>query len=116
MDLVPTILEALGRPIPPQVEGTSRWGHLRGGAAVADKGEAAALTETAKWKCLRSVEHRYFLHHDGREELYALAEPFGEYRDLADRPEQAPTLATMRHRLLAKLLNKERPLPRQWTY
>ncbi|MEM1099436.1 MAG: sulfatase-like hydrolase/transferase [Planctomycetota bacterium] len=113
VDLVPTVLSALGLPIPPTLEGQSR------SDALADRQSCPvgeALAEDADWKLLRTDTHRYLRHRDGREELYDLREPFGEYRDRAVETEQSETLAQMRQRLLSKLHGKERPRERRWPY
>ncbi|MEO0515558.1 MAG: sulfatase-like hydrolase/transferase [Planctomycetota bacterium] len=114
VDIVPTVLSCLGLPIPPTIEGRSLRNALMGSPSSEGLGEA--LAEDTDWKLLRTAEHRYLRHRDGREELYDLHEPFGEYRDIAADVDQRNVLATMRQRLLAKLHSKERPLERRWPY
>lgn len=114
VDIVPTILSCLGRSIPPTIEGRSRHELLNGSPDSLP--DAAALAEDTDWKLLRTEGHRYLLHRDGREELYAVDELFGEYRDLSADEAQRDTLAAMRHRMLTKLHAKERPRDRTWPY
>ena len=113
VDVVPTILAALGKPVPPDLQGRPRLEVLRDPSTPT---RAAALTEDAAWKALRTERHRYLIHADGREELYDLAEPLGEYHDVAADPARAADLAELRRRLLVKLHANERPLPRAWPY
>jgi hypothetical protein len=77
---------------------------------------ASAITEFTHWKTLRSFRYRYLIHDDGREALWDLDLDPGAYRDVADDPEYAGTLASHRHLLLQHLLQAERPLPRTWPY
>ena len=112
VDVVPTLLATLGLPLPPQLEGTSRRAALI--SDVPDLGPGDALMEDVAWKCLRTATHRYLLHADGREELFDLAGGFGEYRDVAAA--SPDVVARMRHRLLRRLMAKERPLARTWPY
>ena len=114
IDIVPTLLAIGGLPLPPQLEGTSRFAMLQGEAS--DTGPGDALTEDASFKTLRTQTHRYILHADGREELFDLPAEFGEYRDIAPLESSRNTLAALRHRLLQRLFAKERPLPRTWPY
>jgi hypothetical protein len=48
--------------------------------------------------------------------LYDLARDPSGYRNLAEDRAYAPLLAEMRHALLTRLLERERPIPRVWPY
>lgn len=115
VDLVPTILECAALQIPPQLQGRSLAGVLAD-VAGAEAGRDAALLEYTGWKTLRTPQFRYLVEADGREALFDLARDPGEYRDVADQPAYAGALAEARRRLLQRLIARERPLPRTWTY
>ncbi len=113
VDLVPTLLEGAGIPLPGELQGHSLLSALRGEPHA---GRDSALTEHVGWKTLRTARHRYLCHADGREALYDLeADPLG-YAEVTDDPAHHDALAACRHLLLRRLLERERPLPRTWTY
>ncbi len=113
VDVLPTLLELIGVQAPPHLQGASLAAHLRGEDGPV---KAAALTEHTGWKSLRTEQHRYVVHADGREHLYDLAAAWGDYRDVAGEPAYASELAEHRRLLLQRLLEMERPLPRVWPY
>ncbi len=113
VDIVPTLLELAGVPAPGFLQGESFAAAVRGEPF---DGRDEVLIQQADWKALRSSTHRYVLHRDGRERLYDLAAPWGEYQDVADDPAHAATLHAMRHRLAVRLIASERPRPRTWQY
>jgi arylsulfatase A-like enzyme len=99
VDLVPTILDAAGIQQPPQLLGRSLLPAIRD---TDDVGREAALHESPSGKGLRTDRFRYLLQDDGSEELYDLAAPYGEYRDVSeDHPDE---VAAMRHRLNQRTL------------
>jgi len=112
VDVLPTLLEAAGIPIPPAVQGRSLWPLIRGEAG----GRDSALMEGNGWKSLRTETFHYLVHADGRESLFDLESDPLEYRDVAGEPERAAVLAELRHRLLRRLVEMERPLPKIWPY
>jgi arylsulfatase A-like enzyme len=115
VDLVPTILDCAAVPVAPHLQGQSLAGLL-----ADEPGEAAghdtALMEQSGWKTLRTAQVRYRIETDGREALFDLARDPGEYHDVAAEPDYADALATARRQLLQRLLDRERPLTRTWTY
>ncbi|MCB0064168.1 MAG: sulfatase-like hydrolase/transferase [Caldilineaceae bacterium] len=113
VDVVPTLLDCTGIPTPPHLQGESLYPLLRGQTG---RRRNAALTEFSGWKVLRTVNARYIAHAHGRESLFDLTAPWGEYRDLASDPAYAATLAHMRQLLITRLLEMERPLARVWPY
>jgi hypothetical protein len=56
------------------------------------------------------------IHADGSELLYDLRRPWGEYRDVSTEEAYTSNLADMRHQLLQRLVEAERPLARVWPY
>jgi arylsulfatase A-like enzyme len=113
VDVLPTLLDCAAIQIPPHLQGRSLLRLLRG----ADRSvKSAALTEHAGWKSLRTERFRYIVHEDGRELLYDLQAEWGDYRDISTLPASRQTLTDLRHTLLQRLLEMERPRPRIWTY
>ena len=113
VDIVPTLLECAAIPMPPRLQGRSLLPQLRGQVAQTRE---SALTEMDGWKALHTSDFRYIVWGDGRELLFDLNAPCGEYHDVAALPENAPKLAEFRHELLRRLIERERPLDRVWPY
>jgi arylsulfatase A-like enzyme len=113
VDIVPTLLDAIGVQIPPHLQGESLLPLTR----TPDlPGRESVLMEFTGWKTLRTGTYRYLIHADGNECLFDLRQPWGEYRDVSTDEAYAQDLADMRHRLLQRLVDAERPLPRIWPY
>ncbi|MGV8968378.1 MAG: sulfatase [Cellulomonas sp.] len=113
VDVMPTVLDALGIPIPPSVQGRSLFSALLGGEL--DRIELA-VTEHHGWRSVRTPTHRYVVHADGSERLFDLGEsPLSEV-DVVDAPEHQAALAEIRRLVLQRVLEVERPLPRTWPY
>ena len=114
VDVVPTLLECAGIQVPPHLQGRSLLPILAG--SDADPGRDAALMEHTGWKSLRTRRYRYIAEAGGKEALYDLEVDPGEYADVANDPGYAEVLAEMRGKLLRRLIELERPLPRVWPY
>lgn len=113
VDVLPTILETAMIPIPPALQGRSLWPLLRGEASAHS---GTALTEHHGWKTLRTDGYRYLVEVSGREYLFDLAADPDELEDVAAQPEHATALAEHRRLLLQRLITRERPRARAWTY
>ena len=113
VDVVPTLLECAGIPVPPHVQGGSLAPTLRGEDAPAKE---CALMEMHGWKTLRTRDHRYVLRASGEEMLFDLRVDPMAYRDLSDDPASADTLADCRLQLARRVIEIESPLPRSWQY
>ncbi len=113
IDVMPTLLDALGVPIPRTVQGRSLLPALRGDQL---RREELGITEHAGWRSVRTRSYRYLIHADGRESLWHLDNDPHEDTDVAANPAHATTLADHRLLLLQRLLDSERPLPRTWPY
>jgi arylsulfatase A-like enzyme len=113
VDLVPTLLECAGIPVPYHIQGRSFHALLQGG--LYDE-RTSALTEMNGWKTLRTDRYRYVIEADGRESLFDLDQDPLAYHDHADDPACAELLAELRQQMLIRLLERERPLPRAWAY
>ena len=113
VDVVPTLLEAAGAPVPPHVQGRSLLPLLNGSD---DPVRDSALMEFAGWKMITTQEFRYVAHADGQEFLYDLREQWGEYRDVSEGPKYAADLSEHRRRLLQRTIAQEQPLPKIWPY
>ena len=115
VDVLPTLLECAAIPVPPHLQGESLVPLLEG-SGDSSKEDATALTEHRGWKTLRTERFRYLVEMDGSEKLFDLAADPKEYRDVSGDPDYATHLGEMRHRLLQRLIEIERPLPRTWPY
>jgi arylsulfatase A-like enzyme len=114
VDVLPTILESAAIQVPPTLPGRSLQALIRG--EIDPARHDSALTEHTGWKSLRTRTHRYLIHDTGEEALYdVVVEPDG-LTNIADLPGSGEALADHRHRLLTRLLQRERPLPRTWPY
>lgn len=113
VDVLPTLLDFAGLPVPSDLQGRSLGGYLRG-EAVAER--ESALTEFAGWRSLRTAEYRYLVHADGRECLYHLAPGADSKRDVAAEPAHATARADHCRMALARLLQAEQPKRRVWPY
>lgn len=113
LDLVPTLLDALGIPTPAVMAGRSLVPVLKAGTVAPIAG---ALVEHHGWRSLRTLTHHYVIHADGTEALWDLENDPHEHRDIAANPDSAAALAQHRHHLLTRLLVNERPTPRTWPY
>jgi arylsulfatase A-like enzyme len=113
VDVLPTLLECAGIPVPGCLQGRSFLPLLENRATVE---RTAALTEGEGWKTLRTDAFRYVVQTNGREALYDLHQDPRGYRDVINDPASTPTLAQMRHHLLRRLLESERPRRRTWAY
>lgn len=115
VDLMPTLLEAAGAPVPFGVQGRSLWPLLDGGPGR-DSVWASFFqshrhplnaqmvrTETAKYL-------RYGPHHG--EVLYDLATDPDEFVNQAANPAYTALLAELRERLLRRMMDGLDPLPR----
>ncbi len=113
VDVLPTLLEAAGLQIPPQLQGQSLL------PALQDRpfeGKGSALMEHHGWKNLRTEGYRYLIHADGSENLWDLQNDPHEYHDVAAQPDYQAILAEHRKLMLGRLLRLERPLARIWPY
>ncbi|MFI5349406.1 MAG: sulfatase-like hydrolase/transferase [Elusimicrobiota bacterium] len=99
VDIVPTVLDSLGVPAPPGLEGRSLLPLIGGTTAP-----APVFAETDEWQMARDGGLKYVRHRDGLEELYDLAADPGETRLLADPARLAPMRATLRDFLLRQRL------------
>ncbi len=113
VDVLPTLLEACGVPVPPLVQGQSLWPVLSGGD---EPNKKVALMEATGWKMIRSRNYRYVAHADRREFLYDLNAEWGEYRDVSKNPDHADALTEHRAMLIERLIEMERPRERIWGY
>ena len=99
VDVMPTLLDMCGLPVPPNMQGTS----LLGG-----KGKESALTEYFEPRgfaaaTVRTHKHRYFRDSDGREYFFDLDQDPGELIDLAEDDGYQGALAEHRGLLLDRL-------------
>jgi len=112
-DVVPTLLDCVGIPVPGHLQGRSFLPLVEGRHTV---GRTSALTEGEGWKTVRTETMRYLIEADGHESLFDLEADPDAYRDLAADSRYAVSLAQIRHHLLTRLLKQEHPRPREWAY
>lgn len=116
IDVLPTVLEVAGIPIPPVLQGRSLCPLWMNEESSAASWRESALTEHGVWKTLRTTHHRYLVEASGAEGLYDLdRDPHG-IDNIAGEPEAGTVLAEHRLLLVQRLLERERPLARTWTY
>ncbi len=115
IDVVPTLLECAGIPIPGHLQGRS-LAPLCAGAEPDAPTEGLGITEHRGWKSVRAAGFRYVCESGGRESLFDLEADPGAYRNVADEPRYFEVLSDLRKRLMVRLLEAERPLPRIWPY
>lgn len=113
LDVLPTLLECAGVPVPPSVQGRSLLPVLQG---ASDDVRDSAITEARGWKALRTERYRYVCESSGAEHLWDLERDPGEYCDVAADPDYASALAGLRGQLLTRVIANERALPRVWPY
>lgn len=111
VDVPPTILEALGEPIPDDMSGRSLWGALMQGNEEAPTASVAGFME--HWRSVASGRFKIIARPGNRIALYDLANDPGEQQDVsAERP---ITLAFLRGLLslrLAETRGDATPTPR----
>ncbi len=113
LDILPTLLGCAGLPCPGYLQGRDLFG---AGSEPRPEAEQIAITEMTGWKAMRVPGYRYIMRASGEELLFDLDKDPGEYENVAADPAYADTVATLRARLLARLLESERPKPRVWAY
>ncbi|MCB1387959.1 MAG: sulfatase-like hydrolase/transferase [Rhodobacteraceae bacterium] len=114
VDLLPTLLDLVGLQTPPEVNGKSLMACLAGDDSAGHR--ESAVTEYSGWRILRTRDFRYTIRADGSETLFDLRARHGEYRELSADPAYASVLAELRHAMILRFLDMERPLERSWTY
>jgi arylsulfatase A-like enzyme len=113
VDVVPTLLESAGIPVPAEIQGRS-FKPLVQNEAFAGKGYA--IMEFTGWKSIRTQTYRYLCEANGREILYSLEEDPLEYTDVSERREHSEALNGLRKQLLVATIKNEAPLQRIWPY
>ena len=116
VDVLPTILESAAIQLPPTLQGRSLLPLIRPEGSGDPGRPRSAITEHRGWKTLRTDQFRYLIEESGREYLFDLESDPDEMVDVSGRPEYASALAGQRHGLLRRLIARERPRSRTWTY
>jgi N-acetylglucosamine-6-sulfatase len=95
LDLMPTMLEAAGLPIPQRVQGHSRLGEIRrrelgwkGAVFIENITQKDVDGKPAIERAVRTPDWKLILRDHPNDELYDLAHDPGERTDLLNRPEQ----------------------------
>ena len=93
IDLLPTLFDYLGLPIPEHLEGDSLWPLIQGRARQLDGAEVVVATLRRNLHAIRLGDHKYLRHVQGEEELYDLRSDPDEQRNRIDEePAQARAL------------------------
>jgi len=109
-DIMPTLLDLAGVPIPESVDGTSLAPYLRGAVPTQIRthlhGEHVYFDQSLQWVTDGNVKYMWGSA-KGIEELFDLREDPEERRNLAPLPEYAQLLTTWRARLVDALAGRE---------
>ncbi len=85
VDVVPTVLDALGEPVPEGLSGRSLWPRLRGAGEDAPRAAVAGFME--HWRSVVSGRFKLIARSRGRIAVYDLEQDPGEQHDVAaERP------------------------------
>jgi arylsulfatase A-like enzyme len=106
-DILPTVLDMLGLPVPDSVDGLSLYPHLRGEPPAAWR-EDLHIEHAPNHQCLTDGHEKYiWWPADGREHLFDLRTDPNELYDLALDPQAGARVARWRERLVDRL--RDRP-------
>lgn len=110
-DLLPTLLDAAGAPLPEGLDGRSLLELLRGRTeawrAWIDLEHDVCYSPENHWNALTDGRWKYIFHaRDGREQFFRLETDPGELRDLAGDPAHQGALRTWRRRLVQHLAER----------
>ncbi|MEE2656920.1 MAG: sulfatase-like hydrolase/transferase [Candidatus Latescibacterota bacterium] len=114
VDVVPTLLEAAGIPVPTTIQGRSVLSRWRGKVGTGSR--ESTLTECVPCKSLRTAQHRYVCYRDGSEDLYDIARDPGEYENVIESSEYSSALTDHRKMMIEKLLQTDMPHHREFAY
>lgn len=114
VDVVPTLLEAAGIPVAPDLQGRSFLPMLMTQPTM--PGRDSALIEFRGARSLRTSRYLYVVHADGKEALYDQQASLGAYRDLSGAAEHASTLAGLRRQMLGRMIAAAPVRARSWAY
>jgi choline-sulfatase len=115
IDVMPTLLEAVGAPPSKRCEGLSLW-PLLDGAAAGVRDAVLSEHDNHEWQdrnyMVRTARYKYAVDRRGRPcMLFDLQEDPDEQVNLAGRPDMAAVESQMRDRLLGFLLGAQRRIP-----
>ena len=121
VDLVPTILDAVGVQIPPHLRGASLLPAFTGdplehdGSALIE-GQGQVQGRASVGRALRTDQYHYIMWPNGTESLYDLHADDGKYCDVVDSDVYSERLSDLRRRLLTRLNGVTVPQERTWRY
>ncbi len=113
VDLMPTILEAVGLPIPAGVNGVSQWPLIAGDGPGGKERVLVEHTMPGRMdvRTVRTEEFKYSRLSSGHEVLIDLTEDPDEFVNRAADPSAVPLLAQARLTLIDALMDAADPLP-----
>ena len=111
VDMMPTVLDLMGMPIPKPAEGVSLAARARGGqgpepefAFLQNTGACAAWEDGHEWRALRDKRHTYAIYRRDRAELlFDNAQDPYQMKNLAADPAHKETMKRLRKQLAAKM-------------
>ncbi len=106
LDVMPTLLELLGLPLPRGNQGISLLPAIRGGRA-----RELTYMQSAANRIIRTKKAKYAYWRTGEEALFDLEKDPHELRNVAGDPAARPLLDHMRMLMLRKTLDSVDPLP-----
>jgi arylsulfatase A-like enzyme len=109
VDLLPTLLELVGAPVPRAMQGRSYAEALRDGSDADTRDDVYAVHHPGH-VMLRTERHKYLRYADGREVLYDLAADPAEFTNRADAADQAATVRELRDRAFARTVDASRSI------
>lgn len=114
VDVLPTLLELAGLPVPPAMQGRSLARALRQGAQPEGRPDVYAVHQPGELM-LRTEQYKYLRYTRGggadrKEVLYDLAEDPNEFRNRAADPALGPALVALRERAFARTLEATRSI------
>ncbi|MFC1737128.1 sulfatase-like hydrolase/transferase [Candidatus Hydrogenedentota bacterium] len=114
IDLMPTLLELAGAPVPPGVQGKSLVPVLSGGAEEVNDAVYSEIgpDENRKVNMVRMGDYKYVYYtKDATEELFDLENDPHEFTNLARKKEHKDALDKMRMKMIDWKIRSEDPLP-----
>ena len=99
VDIMPTLLEYAGVPIPKGVHGRSLKPMFEGKAADQDRLGFCERGARAGGRMIRTESWKYAVYDDGRRELFDLKKDSGETKDLSADTTRRSTLAELHRKL-----------------
>jgi len=118
VDLAPTLLDYASVVQEPELPGQSVRPMIEGEQESMRQSVYAeySMPWRGRWAVVRTEDHKYAMHTEGREVLFDLTNDPGEHHSIADRPQAAKALSKMRELALRRSLEARPQAPRVACY